>query len=148
MQGKENIGKTITLRKVLNLLATHGSLLAQEKPSLAKRLANGWDTWAVFEYNGRCIAITTRGDSDKLIKDDFTEMEQEAVRLNRTVDTYVCAVHLYGKTLNCVKGKAKALKADYYILGKATCKSNNTAVETALRDDISDVHAQMIFNIL
>lgn len=127
LQEIEKKGKTDTLKRLINLFkGIRGVSLVEEKVGIK-------DQWAVFDYFGKKIGITTRGDSEQCIDDDFKGMGE--------CDIYVCAVHSSGKTVDLVK------RADeWYIYGRLTLKSSNKSSEPAMQDHLNDSQALMLFD--
>lgn len=127
LQETEKKGKTDTLKRLINLFkGIRGVSLVKEKVGIK-------DQWAVFDYFGKKIGITTRGDSEQCIDNDFKDMGE--------CDIYVCAVHSSGKTVDLVK------RADeWYIYGKLTLESSNKSIEPAMQDHLNDSQALMLFD--
>ena len=94
LQETEKKGKTDTLKRLINLFkGIRGVSLVKGKAAIK-------DQWAVFDYFGKKIGITTRGDSEQCINDDFKGMGE--------CDIYVCAVRCSGKTVDFVVKQPKA----------------------------------------
>ena len=127
LQETEKKGKTDTLKRLINLFKDIGGVsLVEEKVAIK-------DQWAVFDYFGKKIGITTRGESEQCIDDDFKDMGE--------CDIYVCAVHSSGKTVDLVK------KADeWYIYGRLTLESSNKSSEPAMQYHLNDSQARMLFD--
>ena len=110
LQGKDNVGKSSTLRELLNTLNMQPqlfTLVAAEDNNLLHRLSNKGDVWAIFKNikTNKIIGITTRGDSAGCIVADFNTMKKQVqckVKDKLDCDIYVCAAHLYGKTIDCI----------------------------------------------
>ena len=123
----EKKGKTDTLKRLINLFKEIGGV------SLVKEKAAIKDQWAVVDYFGKKIGITTRGDSEQCINDDFEDMGE--------CDIYVCAVRCSGKTVDLVK------RADeWYIYGRLTLESSNKSSEPAMQEHLNDSQARMLFD--
>jgi hypothetical protein len=107
-----------------------------------------WDVWAIFEYHGRYIAITTRGDEARFIDEDICKMEEVAKLRRFEIDIYICAVHSYGKTVDYMKSKAKGLGTEAQVYGKATYRCSNALNEKVLQAQINELQADFIFKNL
>ncbi len=146
LQGCGGIGKTTTLKKVI------GEMLAKKVPcidhgvfggpkslqtaSLPVQLASKHDVWAIFDDNGKKIAITSRGDVDNLIK--------EALNLSSlyNCEIFVCAVRSSGGTVAFVKKQA----TDHYIFHQISVETNDAAKRAALRDEANKAMAQNLLH--
>ena len=95
LQENEKRGKTTTLKILIDIIGHR-----EDATFVAKRTkyTNSKDTWAIFNLNGKIVAITTRGDTRKCIEDDLKNMLKETAH----IDVFVCAVHESGQTVECV----------------------------------------------
>lgn len=148
LQGKDNTGKTETLKYLLDKILVNGKAVASERNFQARMQRKNWDVWSLLEYHGKCIAITSRGDADRFIKQDFYAMEQEAKVNGKEIDIYICAVHTSGKTVDYIQRKAKTLGAPVYIYGKTLFFSSDIITQNNMRNKINNEQAQFIFDNL
>lgn len=100
LQGKSNCGKTTTLKRVIEKIIIRRlySLLPvfSENEILQQCQADKGDVQCVFEYNGKKIGITTRGDTRDVLETDFEKYFSGCA-------VVVCAVHTYGETVEYVE---------------------------------------------
>ena len=100
LQGKSNTGKTTTLKMLIRLFLENNKY--NLNPKYVKRYvlnkcnSDTGDVKCVFEYNGKRIGITTRGDTEKALARDFKNHFYKC-------DIIVCAVHTHGKTVEFIK---------------------------------------------
>jgi Cdc6-like AAA superfamily ATPase len=148
LQGPDNTGKTATLKCLIQKLLPVAKKVADEGNFDARMRNESWDVWAIFEYHGRYIGITTRGDAEQFISKDIRDMEEAAKLNNFGIDTYICAVHSYGKTVDYIKNKAKTLGTEAQVYGKATYRCSNALNEKVLQAQINELQADFIFKNL
>lgn len=105
LTGISNSGKTLTLRMVYDFLQ-------KNKTNTIKPFDRKWgiERRGVFKYNGKTVGITTRGDTEDILNEDFTWMGK--------CDIYVCACHPSGKTIKFVKNKINRNWKDLYLIAK------------------------------
>lgn len=145
LQGKDETGKTETLKKLIKKMMSVAQIVATEEKFIARMNNEHWDVWAIFEYEGRHIAITTRGDQECFINDNISKMEGIAAQNDFEIDVYICAIHTYGKTLDCIENKAKELGIKPHIYGKATYNCDKSPNEKNIQTQINDWQANFIF---
>lgn len=145
LQGQDKTGKTETLKILIQKLLSVSTKVADEGKFDSRMRNKHWDVWAIFEYQGRYIAITTRGDEVRFINNDVIDMESEARNQGFEIDTYVCATHTYGETVSYVENKAKLLKAELHFYGKATYTCPVSPNEKVLQTQINDWQAGIVF---
>lgn len=76
LQGPYKTGKTATLKRLIQKLLSVAKKVADEGNFDSRMKNESWDVWAIFEYHGRYIAITTRGDAEQFISKDIRDMEE------------------------------------------------------------------------
>ena len=148
LQGIQKSGKTQALKKLIHRLSLVGNIVASEYKFKSSMNTQKWDTWAIFEYQNRYIAITSRGDAECFIEKDFEDMEAEASIRGFTIDTYICATHTYGKTVAYVENKAQSINASLHIYKKATYTCSSNPNQATLQNQINDWQADIIFSNL
>lgn len=113
LQGKGEMGKSTTLRKLIEILEK-GNAEKIGKPEKERRKD---DTWAVFDYNDRIIGITTSGDNEDELK---PVIEYE---LPENCDIIVCAARTKGSSVDYINNH---FKKDLIIwLGRFSATSDN-----------------------
>ena len=145
LQGQDGTGKTETLKNLIQKLLLVSNKVADEGKFTSRMRNKHWDVWAIFEYEARHIAITTRGDLVGFIDDNFTKMEQIATQKGFEIDVYICATHTVGKTVKYVENKAMSLGISPHIYGKATYNCDRSPNEQNIQSQINDWQADMIF---
>ena len=147
LQGKEKVGKTATLKKLIERLHAVATCIAQEQKWASRMKNANRDACAVFAYKGSYITITTRGDEEKFIIEDFDAMEVVAQEEGFEIDVYICAVHTKGKTIDYVETKAASIGAELHIYGKATYKCDNLSQIQLIKmqSQINELQAEWIF---
>ena len=96
LQGNENTGKTATLKIVIKMLLKNNAKLLVFSKNFGLWLHDYprvGDIWAIIEYNGEFIFITTRGDYPKCIQADFDSALQITNLSLRDIDVFICAAH-------------------------------------------------------
>ena len=113
LQGKGKRGKSTTLRKLIEILTKENA----EKIGKLENERRKSDTWAVFDYNGRIIGITTSGDNEDELK---PVIEYE---LPENCDIIVCASRTKGSSVDYINDH---FKKDLIIwLGRFSASSDN-----------------------
>lgn len=92
LQGKGERGKSTTLRKLIEILEKENA----EKIGKPEKERRKNDTWAVFDYNGRIIGITTSGDNEDELK-PVIECE-----LPENCNIIVCASRTKGSSVDYI----------------------------------------------
>lgn len=105
--GVSNCGKSRTLRLVYDSLEKNKT---KTEKKFDKRWAN--ERRGVFKYNGKIVGITTRGDTEEILEEDFKWMGE--------CDIYVCACHPKGKTIKYIKNKINRNWKDLFLIAKAS----------------------------
>lgn len=118
--GVGGTGKTTTLKKLIGTLNKqckvegYGLLhpIAKgdehlENASLEEMLKSQTDVWAVFNYGGKRVGITSQGDERKYLKEAFEHFEK--------CDISMCAVRSEGETKKFVKDKTNNSNGKLYI---------------------------------
>lgn len=117
LQGKSNSGKTTTLKLLIDLMS--------EKYNVIEKSNNrGFDCWVKFKVSDKIVAIGTAGDLDSII--------ENALSAIGSCDIFVCAVHSYGKTVECLYKHAK--KEDIHIYGRFTYENNGSNLEETQKE--------------
>ena len=155
LRGENNTGKTETLKCLISKMLPVAQTIDTEKRFNARMRNKQWDVWAVFKYQEKYIAITSRGDALRFIDDDIHKIEDVASAKGFDIDTYVCAIHTLSKTLGYVENKAKALGAELHIYGKATfncgcyaspnCNCGTSVDEKNVQSQINHFQTNIIF---
>ena len=91
LQGVANAGKSTVLRMVAKMIMDKYGKPAYCNPWFYVNIEkNRWEVRAIFIINGKTIAITTRGDYNKLLRDDYEEFKKHSPD---KIDLYICAIH-------------------------------------------------------
>ena len=101
LQGKENCGKTATLKLLIDLMKSKYNVIGRSN-------GRGFDYWVKFDVNGKTAAIYTAGDLGSIIENALKDIGK--------CDLFVCAVHNYGDTVKCLYEHAN--KQDVYLYGR------------------------------
>lgn len=153
LQGKENVGKSTTLRELLDVLNSQSqvfTLLASEKPSLQNRLSNQEDVWAIFKNvkTNKVIGITTRGDDEDCLCRNFDKMKEVdngEKKKGQDCDIYICAAHLYGKTVDYIVSRFNY--KDVYFYGKVGVPDNIANCDM-IRKGLNSRDVKVLYNHL
>lgn len=89
--GKSNNGKSETILRLVGLLINVGAEIINVK----KVRVNAKDKWFVLKYKNKLIGITPRGDTRKLLKEDFDNFKD--------CDICICATHTSGATVKFIE---------------------------------------------
>lgn len=107
LQGKPMSGKTPTIKKIIKKIIEDeifNLCAGQDKNKILNYCQQVHrDLNCKFEYNGIKIGITTRGDDENSLRNDFEERQDCNFS---DCDIVVCAMHTYGKTVDFVKKHA------------------------------------------
>ena len=137
LQGKGNCGKTTTLRELQKLIGSTATSVYKEN-----NLSTLNDAWEVFEYQGKIVGITTRGDVKYLIEQDYKAMINAAGEL----DVFVCAVHSYGQTVQYAKTLAGE---DVFLkISKSIVDTNDKINEQLWIDMVNNSQVQILLNVI
>lgn len=90
--GVSKTGKTTVLNSVISAVRSGNHKEIESKK-------HGTDEVAVLEINGKTVGITTRGDTEGVLEEDFGDM--------RECDVYVCACRTQGGTQNFLRDREK-----------------------------------------
>lgn len=141
LAGVSNSGKTTTLKKVYDFLDAEGKTIFKE--SKWRKEQRG-----IFSYRRKIVCITTRGDSKKILDDDFRWFDKH----HKNIDIYICPCHTKGKTIQYVRSKAKKCE-DAYIFEK--CYLHNSKKKEreydchfTICDDINKKQAEYLINFI
>ncbi|MBQ8229804.1 MAG: hypothetical protein IJZ32_03820 [Clostridia bacterium] len=145
LQGNDDTGKTQTLKKVIELLLQYKARLINFSNNFAKWLHGDQvaDIWAIMEYNGQIIYITTAGDFPKIIRETFNNALQISKKTITDIDVYVGAIHttpLAKETIHEIAQKMR--NANIQIIDKAIA-CNPADLEICNQSD-----ASQIFNLI
>lgn len=139
LQGKEKVGKTKTITRLVGLLLLEGAILrgtgrvGQEK----------MDRWYLLEYKNKKIGITTRGDSQKFLAEDFTNF--------KNCYMCVCATHTIRGTVDFVKSQAKS--DEIYWFTKMALKVENSDFQgnqelEQMQDELNKQQAKYMLDLI
>ena len=91
LQGVANAGKSTVLRIVAKMVMDKYGTPVYCNPWFYTNLnRESGDIRAIFKINGKTIAITSRGDGSKLVRDDYEEFKKHSPD---KIDLYICAMH-------------------------------------------------------
>lgn len=127
MQGKANIGKTHTLRKVYEKLNSHEKTILEQPND---------DIYATIKMGDFLIGITTQGDPMSGLKERLNELMQ------KSCDIIVCASRSKGNTVEDVENSA--LQNGYSLI----LSSPFVTEDKTLRETCQDYMAQSIINLI
>ncbi len=91
LRGHSGYGKTTTLNMLLDRLSKNNSITVLDRI--------GRDRVARVIINGKIIGITTRGDTDYVLAEDFKILDK--------CDLYICACRTKGNTLKYLESLTK-----------------------------------------
>lgn len=112
LQGIAKSGKTTTLTMLHDLMVSNGYV--ETYISKGKK-----DFCCVLQKNDRKIGLTTRGDSIADLNQDY----KNVLTNEPNIDTFICAIHTYGGTVNFVNQNPNNA---YRIFGKITVETNKS----------------------
>ena len=79
LQGVANAGKSTVLRMVSKMVMDKYGTPVYCNPWFYTNLnRESGDIRAIFKINGKTIAITSRGDGSKLVRDDYEEFKKHS----------------------------------------------------------------------
>lgn len=97
--GVGSTGKTSTLNLLMNTFV--GKKVSFIKKPASKALTD--NTFCVFEYKGKHIAIMTVGDDRSILSDYYSRIDKIIKNSNISIDIYVCASRTKGSSVNFLK---------------------------------------------
>lgn len=127
MQGKANIGKTHTLRKVYEKLNSHEKTILEQPND---------DIYATIKMGDFLIGIATQGDPMSGLKERLNELMQ------KSCDIIVCASRSKGYTVDDVENSA--LQNGYSLIWSSPFVTE----DKTLRETCQDYMAQSIINLI
>lgn len=127
MQGKANIGKTHTLRKVYEKLNSHEETILEQPND---------DIYATIKMGDFLIGIATQGDPMSGLKERLNELMQ------KSCDIIVCASRSKGYTVDDVENSA--LQNGYSLIWSSPFVTE----DKTLRETCQDYMAQSIINLI
>ena len=127
MQGKANIGKTHTLRKVYEKLNSHEKTILEQPND---------DIYATIKMGDFLIGIATQGDPMSGLKERLNELMQ------KSCDIIVCASRSKGYTVEDVENSA--LQNGYSLIWTSPFVTE----DKTLRETCQDYMAQSIINLI
>lgn len=127
MQGKANIGKTHTLRKVYEKLNPHEKTILEQPND---------DIYATIKMGDFLIGIATQGDPMSGLKERLNELMQ------KSCDIIVCASRSKGYTVEDVENSA--LQNGYSLIWSSPFVTE----DKTLRETCQDYMAQSIINLI
>ena len=127
MQGKANIGKTHTLRKVYEKLNSHEKTILEQPND---------DIYATIKMGDFLIGIATQGDPMSGLKERLNELMQ------KSCDIIVCASRSKGYTVEDVENSA--LQNGYSLIWSSPFVTE----DKTLRETCQDYMAQSIINLI
>lgn len=127
MQGKANIGKTHTLRKVYEKLNSHEKTILEQPND---------DIYATIKMGDFLIGIVTQGDPMSGLKERLNELMQ------KSCDIIVCASRSKGYTVEDVENSA--LQNGYSLIWSSPFVTE----DKTLRETCQDYMAQSIINLI
>lgn len=91
--GNGGIGKTTTLNLLIEKLSKIGTMIDGK---IAKKPTD--NTWAVFDYNGKRVAVITVGD-------DYAILDKYFKKIKTDCDIYVCASRSKGSSVDYIRNR-------------------------------------------
>ncbi len=137
--GKKDSGKSSTILRLVGLMMADGAAIL--------RCGQPWksttDWWFVLNYRGRTYGITSRGDADDMLAEDFADMG--------VCNRYVCSTRTKEGTVDFLK--ERFLPDEIYWLRQVTLNEGtyDPAVKAALHSRYHDINrrqAELMWNIL
>ena len=130
VSGKSNTGKTSVLKAFAIELSERDGVTSEDPENLLKE-----DFWCSFIINGKRIGVITFGDKACYIKRAFRYLDK--------CDYYICASHLYGKTVEAIL----ELKDKYNIINPIFINKIGNCYEDDLNitDDNNNFKNQLFF---
>ncbi len=128
--GRGSIGKTSTLRKLINTLLDAGAVQLSGSPSDEGK----GDCWAVLEYKGRRIAVITAGDS-------ANDLEWYFKKVTVVCDVYICASRSRGGTCKYLEERFAGHDIMWQAKWSITQQSNDTKILDMLRSQANQAQA-------
>ena len=99
LYGKGKTGKTQTINLLVQCLKLNkATVLIEERAGSEKN-----DRRYVIKYNEKIFGITTRGDDEPSLKEDFAWFKKQS-----EIDYIICATRSKGKTCDFVAGQANS----------------------------------------
>lgn len=153
LYGRENIGKTTTLKKLLVKIlrslpsndavldtSLKGTTINERIADVFARDANGsiTDCYAVVEINGRKVGLTTYGDNESSMVEHFNKFVD--------CDLCFCASRTRGSSCNFVYAKAEADNVYWYRQTYVTAKDEIDLDKR--RNAANDSMANLLYNEL
>lgn len=127
MQGKANIGKTHTLRKVYEKLNSHEKTILEQPND---------DIYATIKMGDFLIGIATQGDPMSGLKERLNEL------MHKSCDIIVCASRSKGYTVEDVENSA--LQNGYSLIWSSPFVTE----DKTLHETCQDYMAQSIINLI
>lgn len=121
LRGTENTGKSKCIKQLIQMLkeeyaisfgllepkakADKGKDISDSKYWVRNALSVDGDVYAIFEYNGLFLGITSQGDGKTYLKKAYTQIcsELESKRNKKQPDIFICAIRRKGDTISYVE---------------------------------------------
>ncbi len=97
LYGNGCTGKTTTLKLLIDKLKSVSNLIKEKQ--FYNRKHEETDKWAVFDYNGKSIAVVTGGDSKSAIEWYLNDIEN----LGIDIDIYILACRSKGQSVDYIE---------------------------------------------
>lgn len=138
--GKGQTGKTQTINFLVDyFMENQSEILFKERAGREKH-----DKRCILIYNGKIFGITTRGDDEPSLKEDFNWFKKQS-----EIDYIICATRSKGKTCNFVARQANV--NDIYWLSKTAfwdCYMDNKNCSDEVKEQQNALNCQQVEDLV
>lgn len=140
LYGKGKTGKIQTINLLVQCLKLNkATVLIEERAGSEKN-----DRRYVIKYNGKIFGITTRGDDEPSLKEDFNWFKKQS-----EIDYIICATRSKGKTCDFVAGQANS--KDIFWLSKIAfwdCYMDNKNCSDEVKEQQKALNCQQVEDLV